>query len=97
MIVTRHSLLPPSGPLGQQLADCPSQHTSPAGMQPAGLMQRLTGVPSQMSPQQSALDRQISPCGRQPLTNWQTGAPVPGSAQIPEQHSWNPVHGSPAV
>jgi len=39
---------------------------------------------------------QISPIGRQPLTNWQIGTPVPGSAQIPEQHSWKPVHGSPA-
>jgi hypothetical protein len=95
--VTRHSLFPPSDPFGQQLADWPIQQTSPAGMQPAGFTQRLTGVPSQMSPQQSALVRQISPCGLHPLTNWHTGTPVPGSAQMPEQHSWNPVQGSPAV
>lgn len=74
--------------------------TSPGAMHPPGLLHRLTPVPPssrQSSEQQSSFSRHTSPIGRHPLTNWQIGTPVPGSAQIPEQHSWYPVQGSPAV
>jgi hypothetical protein len=69
-------------------------------MQPAGLLQRLTPLVVSSKhdvEQQSASASQISPIGRQPLTYWHTAVPVPGSAQAPVQHSWNPVQGSPAV
>ena len=62
-------------------------------------MQRCTPAWSawQISEQQSPPTSQTSPMGRHPLTYWQTITPVPGSAQAPVQHSWWPVHGSPAV